>query len=403
MWYISALFHTLFCLSAAVISNTTTRSTATVVLNKRSTVIVGRKAEDGKAVHKSAYFGELSIGNPPQNFSVVFDTGSGNLIVPGGGCQSIACTRHDRFFMKKSSTVSHVNCDGSEVESGEQPDIVTITFGTGEITGDCLTDKICIGQVCSEGAFISATDESAHPFAAFSFDGVLGLALPIMAQSDTFSLLSRMDVGNALQSPLFSIFLSDSSHEPSEITFGEVREDHMASELFWVPVSRTSGYWQVQIDDITLDNKEQNICTDCQVAVDTGTSELAGPSSLISKLRQLLGVKSDCSNFDNLPDLGFVIGQKILNLSPVDYVDKQGSFCSVSLMPLDVPPPKGPLFVFGIPFLQKFFTVYDHHEQRVGFAVAKHEGQVAEALISLASPPLASHGSYLRSTRKVRK
>ena len=61
----------------------------------------------------------------------------------------------------------------------------------------------------------------------------------------------------------------------------------------------------------------------------------------------------------------------------------EGSFCDVSLTALDVPPPKGPLFVFGIPFLQKFYTVYDHAEKRVGFASAKHEGQESEALVSV--------------------
>merc|ERR1719265_1553161 len=157
----------------------------------------------------------------------------------------------------------------------------------------------------------------------------------------------------------------------------------MASDLFWVPVSRNSGYWQVRIDDIAFDSKPQNLCEDCQVAVDTGTSQLAGPSDVIDHLRRLLDVKSDCSNFEHLPKLGFVIQGHVLNLQPTDYVDKSGSYCDVSLMNLDVPPPKGPLFVFGIPFLQKFFTVYDQPNQRVGFAIAKHEGQEPEKLVLL--------------------
>ena len=34
-----------------------------------------------------------------------------------------------------------------------------------------------------------------------------------------------------------SLFLSDSDAETSEITFGDIKKEHMASELFWVPVT----------------------------------------------------------------------------------------------------------------------------------------------------------------------
>merc|ERR1719238_915297 len=141
-------------------------------------------------------------------------------MVPGDDCKSAACHSHDRFTQTASSSAHELNCDGSEVESGTDPDEVTITFGTGHITGRCLEDKICIGNLCAPGAFISSTDESQHPFASFDFDGVLGLALTDMAQSPTFSLMSQLSDQRQLQKPLFSVFLSDSNAESSEITFG---------------------------------------------------------------------------------------------------------------------------------------------------------------------------------------
>ena len=93
---------------------------------------------------------------------------------------------------------------------------------------------------------------------------------------------------------------------------------------------------------------------------------------------------------------------QVMNLKPSDFVDKSAGSCSPSLMSplaaagnsdcagagagdwtgLDVPPPNGPLFIFGDPFLRKFYSAYDLRRQRVGFAVARHVGCPGSAFLS---------------------
>lgn len=331
-----------------------------------------------KAGKKMAYFGELTVGEPAQKFTVVFDTGSGNLIVPGKQCTAAACESHAQFDSALSPDSKRVMCDGELAEDGLEPDEITITFGTGHVSGQCMQDAICIGSACTQGMFIASVDESSQPFAFFGFDGILGLALESMAQSYDFSIMNKLRDEQKLKQPLFSVFMSDSDDETSEITFGDIKSEHMDSEVFWVDVTGETGFWEVKIADITFDDERQGLCEDCKVAVDTGTSQLAGPSSLIAEMRQKLDFSSDCTNIASLPRLGFVIGNRTLNLMPSDYIDREihdngNEFCDIALMSLDVPPPKGPLFIFGIPFLQKFFTVYDLENKRVGFAAAKHK------------------------------
>jgi len=325
-----------------------------------------------KVVHKTAYYGRVEVGTPKQAFTVVFDTGSGNLMLPSTYCRSRACTMHRRFDRKASATTEDIEADGSPSRRGAPRDQITVTFGTGEISGVFMQDDVCVGSLCTSVRFVGATDETDDPFTSFNFDGVLGLALPQMAQGPEFSIMDNLVQSKALKQPIFSVFLSDSEAENSEITFGDIKQDHMASDMFWQPVSRPTGYWQVEIADVTIDNKKQGLCKNCQVAVDTCTSQLAGPTDVINELSHRLNVKTDCSNFHQLPTLGFVMGEQILNLKPNDYVDKGPDGCEVSLMPLDVPPPNGPLFIFGDPFLRKYYTAYDRTNNRVGFAAARH-------------------------------
>merc|ERR1711957_987743 len=43
--------------------------------------------------------------------------------------------------------------------------------------------------------------------------------------------------------------------------------------------------------------------------------------------------------------------------------------------PIDVPRPRGPIFVFGEYFLRKFYTVFDRDRNVMGFSVANHNAK----------------------------
>jgi hypothetical protein len=94
------------------------------------------------------------------------------------------------------------------------------------------------------------------------------------------------------------------------------------------------------------------------VAIDTGTSLIAGPKYMISSLLSKLSI--DCSNIQLLPNITFVLSGIEFILTPDEYmvVESDGN-CAPAFMALEVPKPRGPLVVLGDTFMRKYYTVFD--------------------------------------------
>merc|ERR1719502_1916044 len=87
---------------------------------RRESVPVKRKGE--VVSHKTSYSGVLSVGvgnQVPQEFRVVFDTGSGHVVLPSSDCKSESCLMHRRYNHFRSPSATPINSDGSEVPDGE--------------------------------------------------------------------------------------------------------------------------------------------------------------------------------------------------------------------------------------------------------------------------------------------
>merc|ERR1719160_1844982 len=105
------------------------------------------KSDSRTVSYKSAYFGSIWVGAPePQEFSVVFDTGSGHVIIPSADCMAGTCRIHRRYERKLSDLAIDVDYDGTTVKPGQPRDQITVSFGTGEVTGEFVQDTVCLGQ-----------------------------------------------------------------------------------------------------------------------------------------------------------------------------------------------------------------------------------------------------------------
>ncbi|XP_057962427.1 aspartic proteinase-like [Malania oleifera] len=425
------------------------------------------------------YFGEISIGTPPQKFTVIFDTGSSNLWVPSSKCYfSIACFFHSKYKSSQSTTYRK---DGRSA---------SIHYGTGAISGFFSRDSVKVGDVFVKNQeFIEATREPSVTFLVAKFDGILGLGFQEISVGNAVPVWYNMVKQGLIKDPVFSFWLNRNADEDEggEIVFGGVDPNHFKGKHTYVPVTK-KGYWQFQMGDVLIGDKETGYCSGgCSAIADSGTSLLAGPTPVITMINHAIGASGvvsqeckavvqqygqtildlllseaqpkkicsqiglctfdgtrgvsmgiesvvdeknsgksspdlrdtmcsacemtvawmqsqlrqnqtqdrilqyinelcdrmpspmgesavDCESLSSMPSVSFTIGGKTFDLSPEEYVLKVGegpvAQCISGFTALDVPPPRGPLWILGDVFMGRYHTVFDYGKLRVGFAEA---------------------------------
>ncbi|KAH1243811.1 Aspartic proteinase A2 [Glycine max] len=428
------------------------------------------------------YYGEIAIGTSPQKFTVIFDTGSSNLWVPSSKCTfSVACYFHAKYKSSKSSTYK------------KNGTAAAIQYGTGAISGFFSYDSVRVGDIFVKNQeFIEATREPGVTFLAAKFDGILGLGFQEISVGNAVPPVANarynmVDQG-LIKEPVFSFWFNrkPEEEEGGEIVFGGVDPAHYKGKHTYVPVTR-KGYWQFDMGDVLIGGKPTGYCADgCSAIADSGTSLLAGPTTVITMINHAIGasgvmsqecktvvaeygqtildlllsetqpkkicsriglcafdgtrgvdvgIKSvvdenerkssgghhgaacpacemavvwmqnqlsrnqtqdqilsyinqlcdkmpspmgesavDCGNISSLPVVSFTIGGRTFELSPEEYILKVGegpvAQCISGFTAIDIPPPRGPLWILGDVFMGRYHTVFDFGKQRVGFADA---------------------------------
>ncbi|XP_039029453.1 aspartic proteinase-like isoform X2 [Hibiscus syriacus] len=424
------------------------------------------------------YYGVIGIGSPPQNFTVIFDTGSSNLWVPSSKCYfSIACYFHSKYKSSRSSTYTKI---GKPCE---------INYGSGSISGFFSQDNIEVGGlVVKDQVFIEATREGSFPtFVLAKFDGILGLGFEEISVGNTTPVWYNMLKQGVVREDVFSFWLNrdPSATYGGEIVFGGVDPTHYKGKHTYVPITH-KGYWQFEMGDFLIGNHSTGVCVGrCAAIVDSGTSLLAGPTAVVTEINHAIGAEGvvsaeckevvsqygdliwqllvsgvqpdvvctqiglclfnethdmrviktvvekenkeelsvgdkvlcaacqmtaiwiqnqlkqkqtkdtvlnyvnelckslpspmgesviDCRRISSMPDITFTIADKPFKLTPDQYVVRAGegiaTVCVSGFTALDVPPPRGPLWILGDVFMGVYHTVFDYGNLEIGFAEA---------------------------------
>ncbi|KAI8969274.1 aspartic peptidase domain-containing protein [Mycotypha africana] len=232
----------------------------------------------------SQYLVDISVGTPPQNFSVTLDTGSADLWIPGKFCPKTECP-NNLFDEAKSSTFKDLGQSFG------------LTYGIGSVNGTYVTDTVSISgatvqnqqfglasytkQILTNPNTITAENVGATTMATSDFiksslskiwslasaspssssssslteldspvgNGILGLGYPKLTAASSNGhgaytpFVFQLAAQNLIKEPVFSIYLNSANAQgwAGELILGGVDSTKYSGNITYLPVVSLSS------------------------------------------------------------------------------------------------------------------------------------------------------------------
>jgi len=299
----------------------------------------------------------IYIGNPPQHFDVIVDTGSSNLWVTSLKCsQSSNCQGHNYFNPADSSTYQSDN------------EIMDLLYGSGSDVCQLGQDEVVFGGIpITNFEFGICGTIDMEDFANSGFDGIVGLAFQSMSEDYLPPLFQTMVQSGAIEEGSFSILLTpETGVSGSQLILGGIDYTLNTSEFHYFNLISES-YWEIQLDQITIGGSPL-LNSPVAAIIDSGTTGLSCSPSIYNKLVSYLRDASVVFECTNLPDVGFSIAGYTYTISGEDYVMKTGGeACDLGFESED-DMGVGIDLILGDLFMKEFYVYFDYTEGRIGLA-----------------------------------
>ncbi|OBZ68305.1 Pepsin A [Grifola frondosa] len=172
------------------------------------------------------WFGNISVGTPPQTVSVVFDTGSQTLEFVSTQCGA-SCINQTAFDISASSTF---------VDGGREQ---TLDFGTGVgvdlvvnndyvLTIRSATDTVSVGGLSAGEVSLFTIVDQTPAFGIDPFSGIQGMG---SSAQDFFAALTNQGLPS-----LFGMFLTPKAIGNAELTIGGIDDSKFEGSLVYSSV-----------------------------------------------------------------------------------------------------------------------------------------------------------------------
>ncbi|KAF8930909.1 Vacuolar protease A [Haplosporangium gracile] len=315
------------------------------------------------------YTGTIVLGNPPQSFEVVFDTGSDMIVITSDRCEGSHCV-----------DMPHYTCNSCT----KTPFSYNITYGDGTWgAGPIVADRVAIGGLVIQGQQILDVTQNALDLSSYG-SGIAGLVglMPISPVLNAIPPLQTIYNDKLLDMNVFSVYLTPSlvSNQGGSFLFGGIDKTKFIGSLNQVPITTgfgtSKGMWYLTGDKTYVGDAEVEGYTPSPWLFDTGTSFIAVPASFATAFHATIpGANySETNGAYTLPckgntTFGVSFNGVRYSVPYSDYVgtnDLKATTCVSLIMPLR----NYNMFILGDPFLRQVYAVYDFTPgaSRIGLA-----------------------------------
>jgi len=343
---------------------------AHIIASDKARRIRKEKRQTAPATNDQAvqYLAPTQFGGSSTIYQLVVDTGSSNTWVGGAG-QSFTCT-------------SPCKSNGGSFN---------VEYGSGSVTGTGALDSVTIGGITIQNQQIGV-GKSSQEFQGT--DGLLGFG-PEDLTEGTFSQINEAPtiIQNAYSQGLIPQQLLGVSFAPcssadctnGELDLGGIDTSKTTSSVTYTPVQGSgSEYWGIQVP-ITIGSTSAGTASGI---VDTGTTLVYLPSSAYNTWIKAIPsatvdnnsglVRFPKSSLSSVPSISFTVNGVKFTLNNYAQLVEQGLYSTMGLSSTYYYSWVGNggssslALTLGQKFLERFYSVYDTDNNRVGFATTSN-------------------------------
>jgi hypothetical protein len=341
------------------------------------------------------YTTNITIGTPPQPFSIAIDLIASTLFVPSTSCDYNICDEgYQRYNASLSSTYT---ANGSYINA----EWASVSY-TGHVSRDTLhisdlalpstlfeewTNANCMFVGCIKGGSKKG-----------GYDGVLPLSPP-WKPSQIPNTLSVLLSQNLLSAPIFSLKLPRSQSDTGELLLGGTNPALHTAPPVTIPITNVTrpfqqpfaNLWTVKPTHITFDTATTNLFhqtlnENYTAVLDAANPWLILPSRLARNLTAAIGAQPGPSWFRNvpcssrayLPTVTFGLGGHNFTIDAFDYTHEVdypniGLICITTFWAADeFGMERRETLLLGSAFLKGFYGVFDMERKEVGCEYSRY-------------------------------